>query len=257
MFGAFFAAFVWWLASLLFPALSFSSVSSSFFNNEKDGVKKDWLPSPKNYAGLLPSQKIQNEYTNVYVPSAPYNGWGDTSSSGYTYPTVGYVVYTSTGTVVVTPDGTDISPSYYVASYVPESTQYQAQVTTQGQQTTSNKPSPQSTMSHRSLYIRNLSIYEGGHVYTGLSFIGEARETMFRDGKFPIVVVDGNNKVVGVSTAVATTKWSVPGWVRFETKISYVLPQNVPCIMVFEEAQTDIESRERPPTRVPVPVKCN
>jgi hypothetical protein len=109
----------------------------------------------------------------------------------------------------------------------------------------------------RSLSIRNLSIYQGGHVYTGLSFVGEARSTMFRDGKFPVVVIDAAGRLVGISAAVAQTQWAVPGWVRFETKIMYALPNNVPCTMIFEEALTPAEQKLHAPHRVPLGVRCN
>jgi hypothetical protein len=106
------------------------------------------------------------------------------------------------------------------------------------------------------LPVRNLSIYQGGHVYTGLSFVGEARSQMFRDGKFPIIVIDASGRMVGVTAAVAQTAWTVPGWVRFETRITYPLPANVPCTMIFEEALTQVE-RNRAPVRAALPINCN
>jgi hypothetical protein len=105
--------------------------------------------------------------------------------------------------------------------------------------------------------VRNLSIYEGGHVYTGLSFVGEARASLFREGKFPIVIIDQSGRVVGMSYAVATTNWAIPGWVRFETKINYVLPNKVPCLMIFEEMLTEKERVARKPARLPMSVMCN
>lgn len=79
---------------------------------------------------------------------------------------------------------------------------------------------------------------------------------MFRDGKFPIIIIDGAGRLVGVSAAVAQTAWAVPGWVRFETRINYTLPNKAPCTMIFEEALTQTE-RVRQPLRVPLPIRCN
>jgi hypothetical protein len=109
----------------------------------------------------------------------------------------------------------------------------------------------------RSSLVRNLSIYDGGHVYTGLSFAGEARSSLFRNGKFPIVVIDRSGRVVGISSALATTDWTVAGWTRFDTKINYTLPVNTPCTMIFEEALTEGERISRQPNRVAIPVMCN
>jgi hypothetical protein len=108
----------------------------------------------------------------------------------------------------------------------------------------------------RAMLVRNLSIYEGGHVYTGLSFVGEARDTMFRDGKFLIVVVDSLGKVVGASYAVAQNTLAPVGWKRFETRIMYTLPNKVPCTMIFEESLSPGE-QARAPSRVAVPITCN
>lgn len=107
-------------------------------------------------------------------------------------------------------------------------------------------------------YLRNLSIYENGHIYTGLAFVGEARSTMFREGKFPIIVLDQGGRVVGVSAAIATTDWTVAGWTRFETKIIYTLPTgSLPCTMVFEQGLTSKERLTNTPLRIPFRVKCN
>jgi hypothetical protein len=148
-------------------------------------------------------------------------------------------MYTATGSVRVDGSGKTILSATKASSSVPTAL------------------TPNASIPNRTLYVRNLSIYEGGHIYTGLSFIGEARSTMFRQGKFPIVMVDAYGKVVGVSTAAAENDWTVPGWVRFNTKIEYVLPKNMPCTMVFEEAQFPDERAKKAPTRVPLATRCN
>ncbi len=174
-----------------------------------------------------------NEYTNVYVPPPAFNQYG-LNNDQYQFSTYSYVTYTSTGTAVI--NGSSAR---------------------QGENSQAPVQSKTTLSSNRVLSIRNLSIYEGGHVYTGLAFVGEAKASMFRDGKFPIVVVDQAGKVVGVSAAIATTNWTVPGWVRFETKITYPLPVNVPCTMIFEEALTQQERNTRQPLRVPIQERCN
>jgi hypothetical protein len=143
-----------------------------------------------------------------------------------------------------------------IVNFNQNGTSYNSYVPVAGQQTNTNTAFSGGGNTTRSLNIRNLSIYEGGAVYTGLSFIGEARSSMFRDGKFPIVVIDQSGKVIGISAAIAQSTWSVPGWVRFETRITYPLPNKVPCTMIFEENLTQAE-RSRAPLRVPLPIRCN
>jgi hypothetical protein len=205
------------------------------------------LPSPRKYSSLFNKKAgVQNEYTNVYVAPAPFNGY-NLSGEQYKYSTYNYVTYTSTGTSIKEGgDGANNQPLVTSPSNNNESVS--AAIPSQ---------SPTALLNNRVLTVRNLSIYEGGHVYTGLSFIGEAKATMFRDGKFPIVVVNQKGQVIGVSAAIATTNWAVPGWVRFETKIVYPLPSNAPCTMIFEEALTQAERSVRQPLRVPIQVRCN
>lgn len=198
--------------------------------NASSTPKVDLLPSPRKYSGMFSMSSSSRR-----SPAAPtfstfsYSGPIAFSSSSmyqvnYNTPT-SYNSYT-TGGSPSQPQGQATSPAF------------------QNQSPTSTVP------------IRNLSIYQGGHVYTGLSFVGEARSQMFREGKFPIIVIDAAGRTVGVTAAVAQTAWTVPGWVRFETRITYPLPSNVPCTMIFEEALTQTE-RNRTPVRVALPISCN
>lgn len=188
--------------------------------------KSDFLPSPRKYSGFFSSSS-----TSARVVQAP---------------------------ILVTPEpfsyGNSPSfvepPNMYGGSQK-SATSYNTYITQQATTT-----ALQETGTTRNQLVRNLSIYEGGIVYTGLSFVGEARSSMFREGKFPIIVVDSAGKIVGVSAAVAQTSWTVPGWVRFETRIGYALPNKIPCKMIFEEALTQAE-RTRAPARVAIPVRCN
>jgi hypothetical protein len=224
-------AFVWWVVSIFFPGLSVKAIFSS---TTSTSTPEGWLPSPRKYSSLLGRKATTPDAnTNVFTPGAPYNGY-TLNTNQYAYTSYNYVTYVHPkGLTTTTLDGREVTDD-----------------------TLPQQPST-ALLNNRSLTVRNLSIYEGGHVYTGLSFIGEAKENMFRDGKFPIVVVDQTGRVIGVSAAVASTDWAVPGWVRFQTKIFYTLPQNVPCTMIFEEALTQAERATRMPLRVPIQVRCN
>lgn len=250
----FFAAFVWLIISIFYPELSIKRILSSTATSSST---EDWLPSPRKYSGLLGQRAATpNANTNVYTPGSPYapgapynpnpayNGY-NLNNSQYSYSTYTYVYsndgITNTTTTIrntnqLVPSGTDVRGAPTTAVPV---------------------QSPTALTTQRNLTVRNLSIYEGGHVYTGLTFVGEAKSTMFRDGKFPIIVVDDKGRIVGVSFALATTNWSVPGWTRFTTKINYALPNAIPCTMVFEEALDEKERITRQPLRIPMQVRCN
>ena len=239
-FAFFFFALIWWLLSIVFPRLSFRNIIPVFRGTQ--GTSTDILPSPRVYKGLFGTPATPSATTNVFVAGpaykagAPYNGYNTLQDSSYTYSYTSYNNSNGSGEVTVLQPNDP--PSFIPPpSSVPTS-------------------SPNSLRDHRALYIRNLSIFQGGHVYTGLSFIGEAKSSMFKNGRFPIVVVDASGKIVGVSFAIAETTWAVPGWVRFRTKIDYLLPSNVPCTMIFEEALNQTE-RVRQPARVSIPIRCN
>lgn len=233
----FFGALVWWLVALLFPALSFTALTASFKNS--DGTAKDWLPAPRNYSGLFRANTPGTNGT-VYVHGEAYNGYsGETSD--YTYSKVAYPTYDANGKEIV-----EVEKQQATEDAVPVPAQTQ----------TSQPQAINNAQLAKSLYIRNLSIYESGSIYTGLTFVGEARSEFFNEGKFPIVVINKDGTIVGVSAALATTKWTIPGWVRFETKIIYALPKNAPCTMIFEEALTQSELN-RKPVRVPLNINCN
>jgi hypothetical protein len=239
----FLAAAVWWLVTLLYPSLSLRSLITHSVGTSGKSAATDWLPSPKQYKNIF--GKTPAPESQVYVPAAPFSGYTinnptTATANGYTYSSANYITYTASGSAVVTADGTPVKEAVSAVDQNP-----------------SVGNALDSVFSVRSLYIRNLSIYESGHVYTGLSFIGEARANMFRDGKFPIIIFDRSGRAVGVSAAVATTDWSVPGWVRFETRIPYTLPNTMPCTMVFEEALTAQERVGHNPIRVSMEVKCN
>lgn len=244
----FLAALILWLVSLMYPALSVKAIIAR--SRTSSTTDQGWLPSPRRFPSLL-GKKVAtpDENTNLFVAPPAFNGYntmnGTANGGDYKYANYIYVSYDANGRVILTPEN---------------------EITPQNARNTSNNainntrgtiPSSPSTTTDRNLLIRNLSIYDGGHIYTGLSFIGEARSSMFKNGRFPIIVVDQNGRLVGISAAVATTDWAVPGWTRFETRIDYVLPNNIPCALVFEEALTQNERAVRQPLRTHIPVRCN
>jgi hypothetical protein len=231
----FFLAIVFGLFMLFSPALNLKGALS----NGTTTPSQDILPSPRAYSGLLSARKNSGTQPKEYVHGAAFNGY-NLENSQYTYSApVSYVTYTASGTVT-TKTGSDTTN----------------EKTTSVKKATTTSPIQVAAETTPKVFIRNLSIYEGGRVYTGLSFVGEARSSMFREGRFPIVMVDASGRFIGLSAALATSDWTVPGWTRFETKINYVLPNNVPCAMIFEEALLPSE-RTRLPIRVPISMRCN
>ncbi len=223
----FFAALVWAFVALLFPAASFTSLKNSFLGS--DGESRDWLPAPRNYSGVLKSPS-SGQYGTLYVAGEPYQGWGNVPPT--TNPSANFITPT-------------------VSSNSNSQINVNQQVVRNPNPQSPNNPSPTTNQ-----YVRNMSIYPGSSIRTGLIFVGEARGDLFNEGKFPIITVNARGAVVGVSSAIATTQWAVPGWVRFEARISHPLPEKSPCTMIFEEALRP-EERSRQPIRVPLPISCN
>ena len=245
--GFFVFAVVWWIAALFVPSLSFRTLIPTLIGSkDANGERHDLLPSPRQFKGLFANTGKANEYYNVYVPGPAYDGYGLNGKNGgqYSYSNnVAYITYTSTGTSVS--GGGSYDPTKGIVDYTPSPGT-----------TVSEKPAAPVEVG-RSVYIRNLSIYGGSEMRTGLSFIGEARSTMFRNGIFPIVLVDAQRRVIGVSTARATTDWTVAGWTRFETTLPYPVPKIGTCTLIFEQALTDQEKAGKVvPVRVPINVTC-
>jgi hypothetical protein len=235
----FVAALLWWAVKVFFPEASIRALLSSLQGTSVTQKSNGgWLPSPRSFKGLLGSPKVPTSGDNVYTPGPAFDGYKNAYNGNLGGAQVDFITYTSTGTQIIHGVGTpnvNQQPDVVVepAQVSQTSTAYQ----------------------DKNIFIRNLSIYKGGHVYTGLSFVGEARETMFKDGKFPIIMADQTGRVLSVSYGEATTNWAVPGWVRFQVKINGVFPSNVPCTMVFEQAM--MQGSHITPTRVGVPVMCN
>ncbi len=227
-------AIVWWLVSTLIPGLSYRSI---FLANGTSTEARAWLPAPGSWKGVFGHQKTATG--NLYIHGDAYNGYGNTYNGNQGGAQVKYVSYTVDGKEVVYGNNSN-------------------EVVFDSQnQIASNQNVNSEGYSQRNLYVRNLSIYEGGHAYTGLSFVGEARNTMFQEGKFPIIIVNNVGQVVSVSKAEATSNWSVPGWTKFQVRINDTLPNKVPCTMVFESAKPSYSYQYVQTIRVAVPVMCN
>lgn len=181
----------------------------------------DWLPAPGSLVKLsFPTPKTPSSEDNVF-----------TYGNNVTGSQVDYVTYTGDGMQIVhTSSGQNVNVNM---SYGNAASSY---------------------YESRAKYIRNLSIYEGGHIYTGISFYGEAKSSMFQNGTFPIIIADNTGRIISISTAEAMSTWSVPGWTRFYVKINAVLPDKIHCTMVFQSAGSYTTAQ---PTRVAIPVLCN
>lgn len=99
------------------------------------------------------------------------------------------------------------------------------------------------TPSHsRSYYLRNLSVYDGAMISEGRTIYGEARDVMFKNGAFPIIIVDARGQYIASMQAVNTGTWATPGWGRFQATVPVRLP-NAACSLVFLSAQQNIQLR--------------
>jgi hypothetical protein len=215
-FGLLLVVCVFWLIGLLYPQFKPSSIFS------RKVFSLDWLPAPKNYGSLLGTKTNDGTNGKVYVPGPAFDGYANTSSyGGYTNGAdVDWIYYTASGTQVV-------HGSAGNQVFTGDTTAY----------------------AEKSLYIRNLSIYEGGNVAYGTTFVGEARDTMFRNGTFPITVIDRQGRVITSFYAVNTGMWATAGWARFQATISTILPRGTDCALVFHSANQNL--------KVGMAVRCN
>lgn len=221
-FGLFFLAFIIWMIGFLYPQFKFSNLISG-------GVfSRDWLPAPKNYGSLLGGRTTTGVNGKVYVPNAPYNGY-DSNAYYASQEGVDFIIYTDSGTKIVKAKG----------SATGNATNMNSQPTMEN-----NGP-----YSERSLYVRNLSLYEGGNISYGSTFTGEARGTMFKNGIFPLLIVDRNGKVLASTQAINTGTWAIPGWSRFQATIPTRLPAGTECALIFLSATQSV--------KVGMAVKCN
>lgn len=230
-------ALLWWLVSIIFPDIN---LRKWIFVSKGEDI----LPSPRQFSGLFGKAKLQTATTNRYVHGTPFNGYGLGKAPAYPYTAYTYQE-ASEYMDDMNDDGTFKSD-------------YSGAVNDASVQGVTADTTVHDTVAYtRSLYVRNLSIYEGKTITNGLVFIGEARSTLFKNGAFPIVIIDHSGRVIGRSVATAQTVWSIPGWVRFQAKIAYTLSTKAPCGIIFEEALTQTEAATRKPLRLPISMLCN
>ena len=229
---AFFGAIVWWLVITYNPEFRIRSLLSA--SSSSTSTSEGLLPSPTSFKGIFAMPAPRNSSAPSIGYGQVFNGYGDQGGEQFNY-----ITYRQKGVEMA--QGKSEKP-------VVSGTQTGTAV--------SNQPTL-IKYSQRSLYIRNISIYEGGRTYTGLTFIGEARSSMFLNGRFPIIIAEqATGRVLSVSYAEATSDWTVPGWARFHVKINTITPSaSKECLMVFEQAR--VQNSQTQPARVAIPVMCN
>jgi hypothetical protein len=229
---------VWWGVSTVYPDLSYRNLltSAGLTSTSSEG----WLPYPGSFSGIFGQAKTPDANSNVYQGGNMYKG-----GSGTVYGTeynsgsaeVEFISYTSDGTEIRTnPKGSKPSTS------------------------TSTQPNEVTKVpyNNREDYIRNISIYSGATIFKGQIITGEARTIMFKDGRFPVAFIGKDGKVIYVYPAEAQSKWSVPGWNRFEVNVAGILPANTACTVIFQSANplANSSSTGLQPIRVAIPVTC-
>lgn len=96
-------------------------------------------------------------------------------------------------------------------------------------------------------YIRNISLFEGSVIRPGDKIVAEAREGMFKNGSFAVVIVDTQNRAVAMANTTILDNWSAPGWRRFQVVIPPTIPEDEECLLVFASQQGE---------RIGFPVRC-
>lgn len=197
---------------------SFVGGSGSFFTD-------NWLPDPVNLQKLN-QPGIANLDNQIY--------------EGGMTPGMSYVIYGKDGKMqIITVPGGNVN-SNNNGSAVGRS---------------NNNYSNYSPM-YNSQYIRNLSIFKDQKIKTGAVFYGEAKNTFFYNGTFPIYIVDAQNRVFAREMAVESKQWTVPGWIRFSVKLYANFPPNTqPCQMIFAPGTDSPDRNMNYP--VVLPIICN
>ena len=211
------------IRSLLYVFTSPNSFS------ETSTTSRSWLPAPGSFKGIFASKSGSvNDGSNN-----KFHGYDTISQTTNAY-SYSYVTFKQNGKTMV----------------LEQSNNGVTQPTNQNQQTNV-------VYAKKDLYIRSLTIYEGGRIYSNLDFSGEAKNTMFNDGKFNVIIVEQlTGKVLAHAHGVAQSNWTVPGWARFQVRFASVLPsQATSCAMIFEAGKPTGINGEL--LRVAVPVKCN
>lgn len=212
-------AFVLWLVGLVYPNFKITNIIRG------DVFSRDWLPAPKNYGALLNKNNTTGGMNGKVYQSGPaYNGYANGAN---TNDQIDWVYYSESGTQVVSGKGT-------------------TKTTTSQTQTFK---STQAGFVDRASFLRNMSVFEGGNISYGLTIVGEARDTMFRNGIFPIAIIDSKGNLIASMDAINTGAWSTAGWARFQATVPVRLPAGAACALIFNSANQ--------PVRMGMSVKCN
>ena len=127
-------ALIWWLVTMLYPNVTVRSLLGKTGTSTE---ATDWLPAPGSWSNLFGKSKGQTGNTVFKIAYEDYsNGNNNTDQNGT--QDGGYVTYTMDGTQVVGGGGVNTN-SNSVAN-------------------------TQNGYSNLASYIRNLSIYTGGHI---------------------------------------------------------------------------------------------
>jgi hypothetical protein len=226
-FGILCAAIIYWLFTLIFPAVTIKTLfQSTATSTKKTGGLIDLLPDPRSNQGLLTSAKTPDPNTNLF------NGYGYGPNKNQS----SLVSYTNSNGNTTNNATDELKPP---------------------------AGSPVVSYATNKAYVRSLSLYAGGHTYSGFTFTGEARTGMFLNNAFRVVLADPTGRVVSETAAIVTADWAAPGWKRFQVRLGNIVPQNIPCNIFFEQAKeaqqyTYVSApTSTPAIRVVFPVLCN
>lgn len=142
--------------------------------------------------------------------------------------------------------------SGYMLDYTPPEDTYNYTTNTSQTRTESSVVfnANQAGFSQTELFIRNISVYRGQSIAPSFTFTGEARETLFSQGRFMLYLVTKQGQIVGTGEAVAVDQWSIPGWHRFNARIISMNGQGE-CFLIFKPASSAYRELSIPVTCAP------
>lgn len=249
--GMTFFCIVWFLVQAVFPQFSPMYLWRSLIGTQATTTPSiwtmDWFPTPR----LVAPPRVPSITTNLYVPGPAYQPPAPYVPKDSLYynnnlggAAVDYVMYTASGTpyIVKGKSTKGVQPQKTQATYI-----------SNPQPVTPGSPATRVLSGDRSIYVRNLSIVEYGPLRKNATFIGEAKNTFFKDGKFPLSLMDAQGHTGIVGYAEARSDWTVAGWTRFQAYITATLPDNTACNLFFQSANVDATGN---PRTVPFGILC-
>lgn len=215
-------AFLYWMGTLLVPFLPKTlSLSKTTDASSTEKAKDDlefWLPTPRN-----------TSFSGVDKSEYPY---------GRPVTSEDFLQYDSTGNIPEWPKGSKSPVIQNGLSQTGGSADYQTF-------------DPVRAGFSQIAYVRSLSLYKKARVYGGLSFDGEAKESMFANGMFVLFVVNPQGQVVGKGEARISDEGARTEWRKFigriTTQVGY---RGDGCTLLFQQAKPN-------GIRVYFPVTCN